>query len=165
MSKAFRWLPSRTVLPAASPTSLACTPLPATAPRPPPPPPQDDHSAKLYGHVTLPQFKRVLNVKARRRRGLGAGPGAEGTGRSGGGGPRGRATTARPGPQRAPSLRGRGGHACEARGHAHAPPPPPLRRLTPQVGIRVSEAEAALLADKFRHEDLGEVRQWGGGGG
>jgi hypothetical protein len=24
---------------------------------------QDDHSAKLYGHVTAPQFKQVLNVK------------------------------------------------------------------------------------------------------
>ncbi|KAI8475036.1 MAG: flagellar associated protein [Monoraphidium minutum] len=49
---------------------------------------QDDHSAKLYGHVTAPQFKQVLNVK---------------------------------------------------------------------VGIRVSDVEAVLLAEKFHHEDLTEL--------
>ncbi|KIY94280.1 hypothetical protein MNEG_13681 [Monoraphidium neglectum] len=48
----------------------------------------DDHSAKLYGHVTAPQFKQVLNVK---------------------------------------------------------------------VGIRVSDSEAQLLAEKFHHEDLTEL--------
>ncbi len=50
---------------------------------------QDDHSAKLYGHVTASQFKQCLNVK---------------------------------------------------------------------VGIRISDDEAALLADKFHHDDLPEVR-------
>lgn len=28
---------------------------------------QDDHSAKLYGHVTIPQFKQCLNVKVGQR--------------------------------------------------------------------------------------------------
>ncbi|GBF96228.1 hypothetical protein Rsub_08773 [Raphidocelis subcapitata] len=49
---------------------------------------QDDHSAKLYGHVTASQFKQCLNVK---------------------------------------------------------------------VGIRISDEEAELLAEKFHHEDLPEL--------
>eukprot|EP00877_Chromochloris_zofingiensis_P005200 jgi/Chrzof1/14681/Cz09g11260.t1 len=49
---------------------------------------QDDHSAKLYGHVTIPQFKQCLNVK---------------------------------------------------------------------VGIRVSEEEGSLLAEKYYHEDYPEL--------